>query len=280
MPGCRSTSISAASSTRSCICSIRASSPGRCARPAISASTSRSPACSPRAWSCTRPIATPNGDWVLPADVQIETSGDTRTRDARQDRRADRDRRHREDVEVEEEHRRSRRHHGQLRRRCGALVHAVRFAARARRDLDGGRRAGRLPLRAAAVAAGRRDGGDRRERTGRAAGGVFGGCARHPQGRAWRAGESHRRHRAAALQPLRRAHLRTRQHHQRGDRQCRRRWPQRHAGLRLGHARSRRHPGAAVQSDDAASRRGMLGRARPRHAGRAAALARSSSRTC
>ena len=56
--GCRSTSISAASSTRSCICSIRASSPARCASAAISISTSRSPACSPRAWSCTRPIAT------------------------------------------------------------------------------------------------------------------------------------------------------------------------------------------------------------------------------
>ena len=54
--GCRSTSISAASSTRSCICSIRASSPAPCARPAMSTWTSRSRACSRRAWSCTRPI--------------------------------------------------------------------------------------------------------------------------------------------------------------------------------------------------------------------------------
>ena len=56
--GCRSTSISAASSTRSCICSIRASSPARCANAAISISTSPSPAFSRRAWSFTRPIAT------------------------------------------------------------------------------------------------------------------------------------------------------------------------------------------------------------------------------
>ncbi len=60
--GCRSTSISAASSTRSCICSIRASSPARCTRPAMSASTSRSPACSRRAWSCTRPTSAADGE--------------------------------------------------------------------------------------------------------------------------------------------------------------------------------------------------------------------------
>ena len=47
-------------------------------------------------------------------------------RHACRNRRADRDRRHREDVEVEEEHRRSRRHHRRLRRRHRALVHAVR----------------------------------------------------------------------------------------------------------------------------------------------------------
>ncbi len=44
-----------------------------------------------------------------------------------------------------------------LRRRRGALVHAVRFAARPRRDLERGRGAGRQPLCAAFVAAGRRD---------------------------------------------------------------------------------------------------------------------------
>ena len=55
--GWRSTSTSAASSTRFCIFSIRVSSPARCASAAISVSTSPSPASSPRAWWCTRPIA-------------------------------------------------------------------------------------------------------------------------------------------------------------------------------------------------------------------------------
>ena len=44
-----------------CICSIRASSPGRCANAATSISTSRSPGSSPRAWWCTRPTATRAG---------------------------------------------------------------------------------------------------------------------------------------------------------------------------------------------------------------------------
>ena len=69
-------------------------------------------------------------------------------------RHSDRDRRHREDVEVEEECRRPRRHHRQLRRRYGALVHAVGFTARPRCDLDRGGRRRRPPLRAAAVATG------------------------------------------------------------------------------------------------------------------------------
>ena len=48
--GCRSINISAASSTRSFISFTRASSPARCTRPVTSASTSRSRACSPKAW--------------------------------------------------------------------------------------------------------------------------------------------------------------------------------------------------------------------------------------
>ncbi len=52
--GSRSISISAASSTRSCTCSTRASSCGRCRRPAGPESRSRSPACSHRAWWFTR----------------------------------------------------------------------------------------------------------------------------------------------------------------------------------------------------------------------------------
>ncbi len=76
--GCRSISISAASSTRSCICSIRASSPARCTRPATSASTSRSPACSRRAWWCTRPTAAKSGDWVDAGRGQDRRAGDAR----------------------------------------------------------------------------------------------------------------------------------------------------------------------------------------------------------
>ena len=75
-------------------------------------------------------------------------------RGAARRRHADRDRLDREDVEVEEERGRPRRHHRQLRRRHGALVHAVRLAARARRDLDRGRRRGRPSLRPARLAPG------------------------------------------------------------------------------------------------------------------------------
>ena len=48
--GCRSTSISAASSTRSCTCSTPASSPAPWRTTACCRCASRSPACSPRAW--------------------------------------------------------------------------------------------------------------------------------------------------------------------------------------------------------------------------------------
>ena len=39
---------------------------------------SRSPACSRRAWWCTRPTATAAGQWVQPADVRIEADGGER----------------------------------------------------------------------------------------------------------------------------------------------------------------------------------------------------------
>ena len=48
--GCRSRSISAASSMRSCTCSTRASGPARCSISASSTSPSRSPGCSRRGW--------------------------------------------------------------------------------------------------------------------------------------------------------------------------------------------------------------------------------------
>ena len=105
-----------------------------------------------------------SGEWVAPAEVKIEADGDARRADAAHHRRGGRDRPDREDVEVEAQHRRSRRDHRRLRRRCRALVHAVGFAAGARRRMDRARRSGRLALRAAAVAAGRR----RRARSPRA----------------------------------------------------------------------------------------------------------------
>ena len=60
------------------------------------------------------------------------------------DRRANRHRPDRENVEVEAQHGRSRRNHRDLRRRRGALVHVVGLAARSRRGMDRARRAGRL----------------------------------------------------------------------------------------------------------------------------------------
>ena len=86
------------------------------------------------------------------------------------------------------------------------------------------------------------------------------GSAKSAQGRPPRAGQCFRRHRQAALQPLRRPHLRIRQRavgrHRLGRDGA-------FARFRLGAAGSRRHPGTPVPPDDAASGRGMLGRARP-----------------
>ena len=101
------------------------------------------------------------------------------------------------------------------------------------------------------------------------------GIAKSPQGRPPRAGQRLRRHRALTLQPLRRSYLRIRQCAVRRHRHGRNR-PR--ARLRLGLARSRRHPGPPVPPDDAASGRGMLGRARAqdldRHRGVAPARGR------
>ena len=103
--GSRSTSISAGSSMRSCICSIRASSPAPCANAAISVSTNRSPGSSPRGWWCTRPIA-------------ARMANGSRRRKSRRSRReqsprlsacrrrAGRDRSEREDVEVQAQYHR------------------------------------------------------------------------------------------------------------------------------------------------------------------------------
>ncbi len=108
-----------------------------------------------------------DGTWVTPAEVKVEVVGSERRATLIEGRRGSHDRPDREDVEVEEEHRRPRRHHRDLRRRRGALVHAVGLAARPRRDLERRARAGRLALRAAAVAAGERISRDRQGGAGR-----------------------------------------------------------------------------------------------------------------
>ena len=63
-----------------------------------------------------------------------------------------------QDVEVEEERRRPRRHHRPLRRRHRALVRALRQPARARRRVDRRRRRGGAPPPRPGLAAGARDG--------------------------------------------------------------------------------------------------------------------------
>ena len=166
-PGCRSTSTSAASSTRSCTCST-----ARFFTRAMKA-TGHAGLDEPFAGLFTQGMVvhetyqSPNGEWVTPAEVKIEGAGDSRRATLIATGEPIEIGADREDVEVEDEHRRSRRHHRHLRRRHRALVHAVGFAARARRDLDRGGRAGRRAFRAAALAAGRRGGGDRRRRPAR-----------------------------------------------------------------------------------------------------------------
>ena len=220
-----------------------------------------------------------DGAWVLPAEVRIESDGATRRAVHVDDRRADRDRPDREDVEVEEEHRRPGRHHRDLRRRHRALVHAVRFAARARRDLDRGGRRGRRPLRPARLA-------PRSARSPTAApapidAAADGGgrsappCARRPTGRWPRVEDDIERLRfnrcvahiyelANALQDLARSRPKA----------------VRRARPRGGVPRGRPDLRAARRADDAASRRGVLGGARPAGPGRRRRPGRRSIARC
>ncbi len=204
-----------------------------------------------------------DGAYVTPAEVTVESGGNGRRAVLTGDRRGGRDRPDREDVEVEEEHGRPRRHHRDLRRRRRALVHAVGLAARSRRDLERRARAGRLTLRAAAVAAGERFRRDREGRASGAAGDVQRGGDRLAQGRPWRARQGVRRHRADAFQCLPRPYPRVRQRAVRGavprgsasGRLC--------AGSGLGGPGGRNHPGAPGCPDDAASGGRMLAGAGP-----------------
>ena len=117
---------------------------------------SRSRACSRKAWSCTRPTGRRASTMALGVAGRREDRGGRRQAPRHRDlgRRAGRDRLDREDVEVEEEHREPGRHHRQLRRRHRALVHAVGFAARARRRMDRRWRRRRASFRAAHLASG------------------------------------------------------------------------------------------------------------------------------
>ena len=116
-------------------------------------STSRSTGSSRRAWSCTRPIGAKAATGLSPPKCRIERMGDARRAFLISTGERVEIGPTREDVEVQAQHRRSRRHPLEPRRRHRALVHAFRLAARARRDLDRGWRAGRLSLHAAALAA-------------------------------------------------------------------------------------------------------------------------------
>ena len=165
-----------------------------------------------------------NGEWVAPAEVKIEIEGDDAPREARSTTG--------EPVEIGpiEKMSKSKRNTvdpddiiRELRRRRGALVHAVGLAARARRGMDRARRAGRrrfvqrlwrLVGEAAEIA---------RNAPAAAPGAVFAGGDGAAQGDPQGAGECHRRRREAALQRLRRAHLRVCQYARRGDRRYRQR---------------------------------------------------------
>ena len=94
---------------------------------AASISTSRLPACSLRAWSCTRPIGTRRANGSRRPKCVSRRMARAAARSPGRQRRAGRDRTDREDVEIEAQHRRPRRHHRNLRRRHGPLVHAVRL---------------------------------------------------------------------------------------------------------------------------------------------------------
>ena len=195
-----------------------------------------------------------DGGFVTPAEVKIEAGGNGRRASAADDGRRHLDRPDREDVEVEAQHRRSRRHHRDLRRRRRALVHAVGFAAGSRRDLERRAGAGRLALRAAAVAAGQRIRRDCQIGPRGAAGDVRRGRAGAAQGRPWRAGQGLHRYRKTAFQRLPGPYPRIHQCAGRGA------GPRRAAlaGSGLVGPGGRGHSCSTVRAHDAASGRGVL----------------------
>ena len=217
-----------------------------------------------------------DGAWAAPAEIKIEGTGDARSATLIGDRRTDRDRGDREDVEVEAQHGRPRRHHRGLRGRYRPLVHAVGFAPRARRQLDRAGRPGRLAVRPAPVAAHRRSRRGCQDGAGHAAGEFRRRRDGDSQGGAPDAGPGDGRDREAALQRLRRPHLRIRQcvaggadGDQGGDA----------PRLRPCGQGGGRHPGRPVPPHDAAPRRGVLGGAGPWRPGGGGALAGRGGRS-
>ena len=189
----------------------------------MSAWTSPSRACSPRAWWCTRPIAAPDGSvGVARRDPASKATASGRRAVLLADGAAGRDRLDREDVEVEEEHRRPRRHH----RRPTAPTPRAGSCCPTRppeRDViwteEGVQGASRFVQRLwrltgeiAGLAAPCRHAHAECLRRGGAGG---------PQGRAPGADPLRGGRRAPALQPLRGRDLRARQRPQRRDRQHR-----------------------------------------------------------
>ncbi len=148
--GCRSTSMSAGSTTRSCICCMRGSSPGRCMTAGLVEVDE------PFAGLFTQGMVT-HESYRARMAAGCTRPRSTRTGGARVERRRARrvGRRDRQDVEVQAQHRRPAGHHRPLRRGHGALVRAVRQSARAGHGVDGNRHRRRLPLHAARQSASR-----------------------------------------------------------------------------------------------------------------------------
>ena len=214
--GWRSTSISAASSTRFCIFSIRASSRARCASAAISALDEPFAGLFTQGMVVHETYRGGDGQWLAPSEVRVEADGASRRAFLLAGDEPVEIGPNRENVEVQAQHHRSGRDHLDLRRRHGAVVHAVGFAARARRHLDRGRRPGRVQADAAPVAPDLRDRAHRRARASDAAGAIWRGGAAHPPDCPCGAGQDRGRDRAAAFQCLHRDDLRTRQRTRRG----------------------------------------------------------------
>ena len=159
--GCRSTSTSAASSTRSCTCSTRASSRARCATRACSSVDEPFTNLLTQGMVLAESYyATRAGrrEWINPADVEVDARREGQDRSAARARRRPRGglRRHRHHVEVEEQRRRPAGADRQVRRRHRALLHHVRLAADQHAGVVRRERRGLVPVPQAPVGLSRR----------------------------------------------------------------------------------------------------------------------------